>query len=275
MRGRYRVVVHSPLPRPAPLPLSPERIRAWRQCPHAYWHRYIRRSPEERPFSRALHRGSCLHKMLHDCFRHHAQHGAFPAQLGPVARKHLPRYLYPDREWYDRDGRDCVRAVRRYLDSGPDRDAPAMRTVGCECAYTYTSEAAPAFALTARADRVLRGPEGLRILDYKSGAAKQYDLFQVASLHLCAAASSRIPADVRPIRVVAVFLAPHCVETETYGLDDAELGDYRDRIHGIAAAIRAASGDETRCVPTPGLHCRYCPFAALCPLDPDDRESCH
>ncbi len=258
------------VPRIPPLRLSPERIRAWRQCPHAYWHRYIRRSPEERTFSRALHRGSCLHKMLHDCFRHHARHGAFPETLAPLAKQYLPYRLYPDPEWYDADGRDCVHAVRRYLASGPDADAPAMRTVGCECEYTYEHAAAPAFALTARADRVLRGPEGLRILDYKSGAAKQYDLFQVASLHLCAAASSRIPADVRPIRVVAVFLAPDCVETETHALDDTDLHEYRDRICDIAAAIHDASGDETAYAPTPGSHCRYCPFAALCPLGADE-----
>jgi len=257
------------VPHPAPIRLSPESIRQWRQCPHAFWHRYLQRSPREAVFSRPMQRGNCIHHLLRACFVQRRAQGMFPAELSPLAANFLPRRLYANQDAWREDVREASHTVRQYLAALSDGAADATRTLAIERVYRYDYLPLPTFALSARADRVYRAPGGgLRIVDYKSGAPGAYDLFQMAALHLCVAATPGTPADARPITVGIVFLTRDYPETLAKRFTRDELREYRDRIGDIAAAIRT----ERAFTPTPGPACRYCPYRALCPAIDADGE---
>lgn len=248
-----------------PLRLSPTSLHRWRQCPHAYWHAYVRKSPAEAVFNRPMERGGALHAVLRACFENLQMAGEFPGDLAALAVEALPALRYRDHAaWHD-DVRWIAALVGDYLGT---ISAPQARAhlLGLEMVGTYTHDAYPGFVLTARADRVVRLPDGgVRIIEYKSGKPSAYDLVQIAALHLCIARTLR--CDDHRITVSTVFLRTNDEREWTFGPGIAE---YRARIVAIAAAIRAALPDAARFGPTPGPYCRTCPYLGLCPAAPDE-----
>ena len=139
--------------------------------------------------------------------------------------------------------------------AGPDT------LLGLEWACGYTHAAYPSFVLTARADRVVRLPDGrVRIIEYKSGKPDTYDLVQIAALHLCVAHA--LHCDEQIVTVSTVFLRTNDEREWTFGPGIAE---YRARIIDIAHEIRQAMPDAARFAPTPGPFCRDAPISASAP----------
>lgn len=248
-----------------PLRLSPTSLRRWRECPHAYWHAYIRKSPKETAFNRPVERGGAIHHLLRASFDHLLAAGEFPDDLPARAVEHLPRLRYPDAEAWRADVRWIADHAGRYLSTLSPRLARAHH-VALEWARTYEHPAFPSFLLTARADRVVRIAAGrYRIIEYKSGKPDVYDLVQIAALHLCFARA--LHAADHQITVSVVFLRTNEEREWTFGPGIAE---YRERITEIAHAIRTALADESRFAPTPGPYCRTCPYLHRCPAAPPE-----
>ncbi len=86
-----------------PLRLSPTSLHRWRECPHAYWHAYIRKSPAEILFNRPMERGGAIHNLLKACFDNLQAAGEFPGDLAALAAEYLPPDRYPDRETWRED----------------------------------------------------------------------------------------------------------------------------------------------------------------------------
>lgn len=248
-----------------PLRLSPTSLHRWRECPHAYWHAYIRKSPAEVVFNRPMERGGAIHSVLKTCFDNLEAAGDFPGDLAALAAEALPRFRYPDRETWREDVRWIERLVAEYLGTVSAPQARAY-VLGLEWVCTYAHEAYPSFILTARADRVVRLPDGgIRVIEYKSGKPERYDLVQIAALHLCVASALR--CDDRQIAVSTVFLRTNDEREWTFG---PGIVEYRARIIDIAHEIRLAMPDAARFAPTPGPFCRTCPYIGLCPAAPDE-----
>jgi CRISPR/Cas system-associated exonuclease Cas4 (RecB family) len=248
-----------------PLRLSPTSLHRWRECPHAYWHAYIRKSPAEVVFNRPMERGGALHNVLKECFDNLQAAGDFPGDLAALAAAYLPPHRYPDRETWREDVRWIAGLVAGYLGSV---SAAQSRThlLGLEWSCGYTHAAYPTFVLTARADRVVRLADGrVRIIEYKSGKPDTYDLVQIAALHLCVA--SALHCDEQMVTVSTVFLRTNDEREWTFGPGIAE---YRARIIDIAHEIREAMPDAVRFAPTPGPFCQRCPYIGLCPAAPDE-----
>src|SRR5438067_10418362 len=100
-----------------PLRLSPTSLHRWRECPHAYWHAYIRKSPAETVFNRPMERGGALHSVLRTCFENLQAAGEFPGNLITLAADALPPYRYPDRDAWREDVRWIAGLVGVYLGS--------------------------------------------------------------------------------------------------------------------------------------------------------------
>lgn len=256
------------LGRPAtlrPLRLSPTSLHRWRECPHAYWHAYVRKSPAEAIFNRPMERGGAIHNVLKACFDNLQAAGEFPGDLAALASDCLPPYRYPDRDTWRDDVEWIARLAAGYLDTIPAPQARA-HLLGLEWVCRFAHEEYPSFILTARADRVVRLPDGrVRVIEYKSGKPDTYDLVQIAALHLCVA--STLKCDDRMITVSTVFLRTNDEREWEFGPGIAE---YRARIIDIAHEIRLAMPDAARFAPTPGPYCLNCPYVGLCPAAPDE-----
>lgn len=248
-----------------PLRLSPTSLHRWRECPHAYWHAYIRKSSAEVIFNRPMERGGAIHNVLKACFDNLQAAGDFPGDLTALAAEYLPPYRYPDRETWREDVGWIARLAAGYLGTVAAPQARA-HLLGLEWVCHFTHEEYPSFILTARADRVVRLPDGrIRVIEYKSGKPDTYDLVQIAALHLCVASTLR--CDAQLVTVSTVFLRTNDEREWEFGPGIAE---YRARIIDIAHAIRLATPDATRFAPTPGPFCRNCPYIGLCPAAPDE-----
>lgn len=255
-------------PRPTilrPLRLSPTSLRRWRECPHAYWHAYLRKSPVEVVFNRPMERGGAIHNVLRACFEDVQAGGEFPSDLAALAADYLPAHRYPDRETWREDVRWITTLVAEYLGS---LSAPQARAhlLALEWNCTYVHDPYPTFTLTARADRVVHLADGrYRIIEYKSGKPDTYDLVQIAALHLCVA--NALHCTDRQITVSVVFLRTNDEREWEFG---PGIEEYRARIIDIAHEIRLAMREESRFAPTPGPYCRTCPYLGLCPAAPDE-----
>lgn len=191
--------------------------------------------------------------------------GDFPGDLVALAMDYLPPHRYPSRDTWCEDVEWIARLAAGYLGT---ISAPQARAylLGLEWVCTFTHEAYPSFTLSARADRVVRLPDGrARVIEYKSGKPDTYDLVQIAALHLCVA--STLKCDDQMVTVSTVFLRTNDEREWEFGPGIAE---YRARIIDIAHEIRLATSDPARFAPTPGPFCRNCPYVGLCPAAPDE-----
>ncbi|MEX1287408.1 MAG: ATP-dependent DNA helicase, partial [Acidimicrobiia bacterium] len=128
-------------------------------------------------------------------------------------------------------------------------------------------------AWRGRADRIDRGPGGLRIVDYKTTATAVSKAEAAASLQLgfYALAAGEDPELAGAGGVSAAELwyplaRGNHVATRCFDLD--ELDAVRDRLRGIAEAIRAE-----RFPPSPGGGCERCAVRVLCDAWPEGREA--
>ncbi len=170
--------VSAPEPRPPlaarPRKLSVTAVETWMRDPYAIYARYILKLRKLDPIAAdpgAADRGEIIHATLDAFLRE------FPDALPPDA---LPRLLelgrrefgpllrtHPDvwAFWWPR----FERVAAWFVALERDR-RPRLRTLGTEVpgALTLHGPGGP-FTLTAKADRIDRGPDGLVVIDYKTG----------------------------------------------------------------------------------------------------------
>jgi putative RecB family exonuclease len=256
---------------PRPPALSPSRAADFRRCPLLYRFRAVDRLPE--PPSQAQVRGTLVHTVLERLFARD------PAERTPQAAREL---LGPC--WDDLAAAEPAAAA---LFSGPDDpqlalwldsasalldryfvlEDPAGVTATAvetriEAALPGAGGAAPV-PLRGILDRLDDGPDGLRVVDYKTGATpgEGYEsgvLFQLKFYALAVLLThGRVPDELR-----LLYLADGTALT--YRPDAEELTRFGRLLEAVWTAIRLAAptGDFR---PRTGPACRTCDHKAHCP----------
>lgn len=263
-----RPIVAAP---PRPPALSPSRAADFRRCPLLYRFRAVDRLPE--PPSRAQVRGTLVHAVLEQLFARK------PADRTPRAAREL---LGPC--WDDLAAADPAVAalftgpedpqLALWLDSASallDRyfvleDPAGVTATAVEARIEATldgADGAPPVPLRGILDRLDDGPDGLRVVDYKTGATpgEGYEsgvLFQLKFYALAVLLThGRVPDELR-----LLYLADGTALT--YRPDAEELTRFGRLLDAVWTAIRLAAptGDFR---PRPGPACRTCDHQARCP----------
>ncbi|MFE7199260.1 RecB family exonuclease [Pseudonocardia alni] len=256
---------------PRPPALSPSRAADFRRCPLLYRFRAVDRLPE--PPSQAQVRGTLVHAVLERLFaRDPADRTPQAARelLGPcwddlAAAEPAAAALFSGPEdpqlalWLD----SASALLDRYfaLEDPAGVSATAVET-RIEAALPDAGDAAPV-PLRGILDRLDDGPDGLRVVDYKTGATpgEGYEsgvLFQLKFYALAVLLThGRVPDELR-----LLYLADGTALT--YRPDAEELTRFGRLLEAVWTAIRLAAptGDFR---PRTGPACRTCAHKARCP----------
>ncbi len=256
---------------PRPPALSPSRAADFRRCPLLYRFRAVDRLPE--PPSQAQVRGTLVHAVLERLFaRDPADRTPQAARelLGPcwddlAAAEPAAAALFSGPEdpqlalWLD----SASALLDRYfaLEDPAGVSATAVET-RIEAALPGAGDAAPV-PLRGILDRLDDGPDGLRVVDYKTGATpgEGYEsgvLFQLKFYALAVLLThGRVPDELR-----LLYLADGTALT--YRPDAEELTRFGRLLEAVWTAIRLAAptGDFR---PRTGPACRTCDHKARCP----------
>ncbi|WP_226365103.1 PD-(D/E)XK nuclease family protein [Pseudonocardia sp. ICBG162] len=256
---------------PRPPALSPSRAADFRRCPLLYRFRAVDRLPE--PPSRAQVRGTLVHAVLEQLFARD------PADRTPQAAREL---LGPC--WDDLAAAEPAAAalftgpedpqLALWLDSASallDRyfaleDPAGVTATAVEARIEATlpgADGAAPVPLRGILDRLDDGPDGLRVVDYKTGATpgEGYEsgvLFQLKFYALAVLLThGRVPDELR-----LLYLADGTALT--YRPDAEELTRFGRLLEAVWTAIRLAAptGDFR---PRTGPACRTCDHKAHCP----------
>ncbi len=247
--------------------LSPSRAADFKQCPLLYRFRAIDRLPELP--TRAQVRGILVHAVLERLYdlpaedRHPAAAQALVAPEWARLCREMPELLDalfagPDdpelAEWLA-SAEPLLHTYFRLED--PRRLEPTARELLVE------TELPSGLLLRGYVDRLDVAPGGLRIVDYKTGAAPrpvaearalfQMKFYALVLLYLRGA----VPAQLR-----LLYLTDG--ESLTYEPDEAQLHRFAGTLEAIWAAILAAGADgDFR--PNPGRFCEWCSHRPVCP----------
>lgn len=234
--------------------LTYSRLQAWETCPRLYRFQYVDRIPT--PPRPALFLAQQVHLALQRFMVLPIQERT-EARLEELLRQHWRshpqrRAVFPDPDQEAEYGRRALTMLRHFCSSEEARRTPEAVEQWFELDVT------PEVRLNGKVDRIDRTPDGLVILDYKTGRLRDREeertgLQPVAYAFLVSGATGE------PVREVVLYflLTNERVRVEP---TREQLEAFRQRLLDYAAAIQA----ERRFDPTPG------PFCALC----DYRERC-
>jgi len=115
----------------------------------------------------------------------------------------------------------------------------------------------PGPKITGRIDRIDSTPEGLEVIDYKTGKKSSADLKNDLQLPIYAMACQNLFRQL-PARVRYMFLGDDSQHEQSFTPEEIES------VRGeIGAVVEQISRSDF--VATPGQHCQYCAYARLCP----------
>lgn len=237
---------------PRLFPATPARLGTWLDCPRMYRFRYVDRpTPPAAPPTAEQSWGNSIHAALRAFFDTPLAERV-PALVGRLVGEHWIRAGWRDEEqerrWRDR----AEEAITVYLAAAGWTCEPvgAERTVGA----TYRG-----MALSGRIDRIDARPEGLVIVDYKTGRRPPTRDDTRGSLALAVYAYAAWRTLRRRVAAVELHHVPSgTVAAHEHG-DDA-LRRHLDRAAEIAEKIQSA----TEYPPVPGPLCGWCSYLASC-----------
>ncbi|MDD7925718.1 RecB family exonuclease [Actinomycetospora chibensis] len=246
--------VHAAPPRPPAL--SPSRAVDFRRCALLYRFRAIDRLPET-PSPAAL-RGTVVHAVLERL------HALPPDDRRPGAARELARDVLDELEPGDRallgDDPGLVPLLERYFALEDPRGVTSeARELQVEAELEGPEGPTP---LRGHLDRLDTGPDGLTVVDYKSGRAPPVRgelraLFGVRFYALLLARSRGVVPTVRLLQlgdVTTLTLRPTATELERFA----------GVLRAVWSAIgRAAPTGDFR--PNPGPGCAFCDHRPRCP----------
>jgi hypothetical protein len=158
----------------------PSQLRVFRDCPERYFRTYIARERVRPEFSRALQRGSAVHKALAAIYTGRKRGEPFPSDLQLIAARFLPRFLY-ERALLAEEWHDDLALVVQLVAAALDRIPAQVTVLQVEETVGYvlgTRSIAPGAELRAKVDLLVRHPEDvLEHIEFKTGAARP-DPFQ-------------------------------------------------------------------------------------------------
>jgi hypothetical protein len=154
-------------------------LRLFRECPERYYRKYIARERMTAEFSRAMHRGSAVHKTLATIFNARRDHEPDPA-IRPLAEQFLPRHLYAKAAQFDEWPGDIAH-VEHLVANALEKISPLATVLQVEEKVEYmlgTRTAAAGAMLIGKVDLLIRHPENiLEHIEFKTGSAGP-DLYQ-------------------------------------------------------------------------------------------------
>jgi len=233
------------------LALSAHAVESYSTCPLMFKLEKDWRVPGEA--AAALQYGSAMHTVLRQYYDP-APHAAQLSTDATVAafRQEFGKAVLDDpvqRALYLEMGE---RQLRELLQSRP---RGSMDVIGAEISFNFKLGAQK---ITGRIDRMDRiGGDVVRVIDYKSGAAKtpRYaeDSLQLSIYAMGARAMGYVPREL-------VFLNLQGNEEVITARTESQLEKARCRIDDVARGIAAGKFD-----PRTGQHCQWCNYRRLCP----------
>jgi DNA helicase II / ATP-dependent DNA helicase PcrA len=233
--------------------LSASAIEIYEQCPLRFKLEREWNLPRDVPAS--LHYGAAMHRVLltfYDAQRFGRQ--ITDAELLEIFRADLASTGIADRYQYDLYLRQGMEQLAQFLELA--RQAPPPEVLQTEKRFEFQVSGAK---VTGRVDRIDRsGPEGVDIVDYKTGKPRlQEDADKSLQLSLYALAAREVWGQ-RAEHLIFYNLENNTVVSTTRG--EAELEAAKLRVEDVAEAI--ASGKFPA---KPGYQCKLCPYRNLCP----------
>ncbi|MBP2229714.1 ATP-dependent helicase/nuclease subunit B [Azospirillum agricola] len=262
-----------PEPRPPlaarPRKLSVTAVETWMRDPYAVYARYVLRLSKLDPIAAdpgAADRGQIIHATLDAFVRE------FPGPLPPDA---LPRLLALGRDafgpllrshpdvwafWWPRFER-----VAEWFVALERERRPRLRTLATEVTGTLTLQGPGGpFTLTAKADRIDRGPDGLVVIDYKTGtppSTREIELGFAPQLPLEAAIAEAGGFNGIDAGAVAELSFWRLAGGDPAGEEKPVKGDPAT----LAAEARAGLEELIRQFDDPSTPYRSCPRPAMAP----------
>jgi putative RecB family exonuclease len=235
--------------------LSPSAIDRFRTCPKRFYLTDIERQRVEKP-SPVLAQGNAVHEALSLFFRLAPEVRSSEAlrdALGFVWRKHWDAKLFTRHDEIQH-GLEAVRMLRLFFDSFDTARVPLATEEWVEARID-------GFELFGRVDRVDSLPDGgLEVIDYKTGRFmwEPEDLpRETACMFYVVAVEEKFGRPVERMRVI--YLRNGHEVRWSPEREDVEAA--RERLGRMVREIQV----EEQFAATPGDHCRFCPFALMCP----------
>lgn len=245
--------------------LSPSSASTFRQCPRRWQHRYIDRLPD--PSGEPALRGTFVHDVLERLMTK-------PSQDRTVEKaRDLCREAWADfsteddyqaLDLSDEEQRrfrwDAWRNIERYFEI---ESPSSVEVVSTEQDVRAEIGGVPFRGI---ADLVERGPNGLRVTDYKTGKtpSSRYLDDRLAQVWLYAAALRESGTDIEEVRLLYLSRdtgsGTDFCRTLDQGAMNRAVSDHRDTWDSIEAAM-AADEFPTRTGPL----CSWCPYRSDCP----------
>lgn len=256
--------------------LSPSRAGDFLQCPLLYRFRAIDRLPE-RP-GLAAFRGTLVHEVLDRLFDLEPADrdlAAAATLTGPALQDLLDAEpesafaLIEDAAWpgptpaVTPESRDLLLKQAHSLLEAYFRMEDPAHVVPHQREQLVEAVLEEQFVLRGYVDRLDRTPDGLRVVDYKTGRSpgpmwEQSAMFQ---LRFYALIVHRATGDI-PHRLQLLYLGNG--EVLTYHPDAEDLDRFERKLRALWTAItRAAERSDWRA--NPGKKCQWCCHQALCP----------
>jgi DNA helicase-2/ATP-dependent DNA helicase PcrA len=249
----------APIPEGEPLAISHRQVDDYQTCPLKYYYIHIQRIPLRQHHSIVY--GSALHRAVEFYLRRRVAGSYTPLESLLDSFEQAWQVLATDgflslahEEQRRRAGRD---ALTRFYH---EQEASGQKPTDVEREFSVSLGPN---RVRGRFDRVDARPEGLVIVDYKSGdVAEQKKADERAreslQLKIYALAEKELTGRL-PARVELRFLDSGLTGRHTP--TDEDLNEARTAIEAAAAGIR-----QRRFKATPGFQtCRYCPYNQVCP----------
>jgi putative RecB family exonuclease len=245
-------------------PCTPTRLTTWLDCPRRYRFAYLDRpQPPKGPPWAHNSIGAAVHSALADWFGLPVRRRT--PQEGPLlVRKRWLSEGFRDAEQSAQAAERAAGWVRGYL-SGVD---PTFEPVGVERTVSTPTRT---LVLSGRVDRIDDRPDGLVIVDYKTGRYVPDGDDARTSLALAVYAVSAARTLRRPCSRVELHHLPTgtraVAEHSPAGLERkvAEAESIAADCSRADAAYRAGDRGDARFAPRPSGRCSWCDFRRHCP----------
>lgn len=231
---------------------SPSKLGVWRQCPRRYRFRYIERLPTiPRPW---FSFGGSVHAALKEIFNVRPENRSIE-MLERFLAQSWERKGYSSAEEEAEYRERAVTALRRYAAEEPDfKTAPRPRALEFMVEAKFDD-----VVLMGKVDRIDDSPDGLVVIDYKTGRSRPpekargdtaFTMYAMLVYHR--------------FKVAPAALEWRYVETGDRVVTQREPEAF-DRVRAEVLAEVARIRAEAEFPPTPGPWCALCDYLERCP----------
>jgi DNA helicase-2/ATP-dependent DNA helicase PcrA len=231
-------------------------IEAFKDCPLKFYYRKVLKLPT--PSSPEQTLGSIIHAVLQRAGQQ-LKEGVTPSLTDLVAdfesRWHQAYINDPDRkERLRARAGELLEHFIRQQSRRTGKPIDLEKTFHLDLMPEDTEQSA---RLVGRIDRVDSAPDGLEVIDYKTGQQRTDELKDDLQLPIYSLACENIYGKY-PVRLTYMFLGDDSQYEAFYGIND--LNRIKTEILEIINQIK-----QTDFLATPGHVCNYCSFAKICP----------